>query len=220
MKEVIPGKYHEEVFNKTTLERIDTPMHDAAFELEDHLKIELIEKHFREIMDILGLDLKDDSLKGTPARVAKMYVNEIFSGLNPKNKPALTLFENQFGYSQMLVEKNITFYSNCEHHFVPFFGKAHVAYFSTGKVVGLSKLNRLVQYYAKRPQIQERLTEQIAAELKQALQTDDVAVMIEADHLCVASRGVEDVNSSTITASYHGKFLNQQIRNEFLHLIK
>ncbi|MCE1187499.1 MAG: GTP cyclohydrolase I FolE [Ignavibacteria bacterium] len=195
-------------------------MHDAAFELEDHLKIELIEKHFREIMDILGLDLKDDSLKGTPARVAKMYVNEIFSGLNPKNKPALTLFENQFGYSQMLVEKNITFYSNCEHHFVPFFGKAHVAYFSTGKVVGLSKLNRLVQYYAKRPQIQERLTEQIAAELKQALQTDDVAVMIEADHLCVASRGVEDVNSSTITASYHGKFLNQQIRNEFLHLIK
>ncbi len=195
---------------------IDTPLREDAFKIDDDLKIELIEKNFREIMNVLGLDLNDDSLKNTPKRVAKMYVKEIFSGLNPDNKPAATLFDNKFKFDEMLVERNITLYSHCEHHFVPIIGKAHVAYFSNGKVIGLSKLNRIVQYYARRPQVQERLTVQIAAELKDTLQTNDVAVVIDADHLCVASRGIQDVNSSTVTSSYHGKFLNPKIREEFL----
>lgn len=195
---------------------IDTPLREDAFKIDDDLKIELIEKNFREIMNVLGLDLNDDSLKNTPKRVAKMYVKEIFSGLNPDNKPAATLFDNKFKFDEMLVERNITLYSHCEHHFVPIIGKAHVAYFSNGKVIGLSKLNRIVQYYARRPQVQERLTVQIAAELKDTLQTNDVAIVIDADHLCVASRGIQDVNSSTVTSSYHGKFLNPKIREEFL----
>lgn len=157
-------------------------------------------------MNVLGLDLTDDSLKGTPQRVAKMYVKEIFSGLHPKNKPKVALFDNKYQYNQMLVEKNITFYSNCEHHFVPIIGKAHVAYISSGKVIGLSKLNRIVQYYAKRPQVQERLTNQIAKELMDVLQTEDVAVIIDAKHLCVASRGIKDDTSSTVTAFYGGQF--------------
>ncbi|MFN5885194.1 MAG: GTP cyclohydrolase I FolE, partial [Bacteroidota bacterium] len=159
------------------------PLRPDAFEKDDELKIELIEKNFREIMLILGLDLDDDSLKGTPHRVAKMYVQEIFKGLNPANRPKVALFENKYHYKQMLIEKNISFYSNCEHHFVPIIGKAHVAYISNGKVVGLSKLNRIVRYYASRPQVQERMTVQIANDLKQVLQTEDVAVVIEADHL-------------------------------------
>jgi GTP cyclohydrolase I len=187
--------------------------------MDDELKIELIEKHFKEIMHLLGLDLSDDSLKGTPHRVAKMYVKEIFSGLNPDNKPKIKLFENKYQYNEMLLEKNITFYSNCEHHFVPIFGKAHVAYISSGKVIGLSKLNRIVQYFAKRPQVQERMTVQIAEELKNILETESVAVFIEATHLCVASRGVGDVNSTTVTSSYHGKFCNQQVKEEFLKSI-
>jgi len=199
---------------------IDTPLRPDAFALDDELKIELISKHFRDIMTILGLDLTDDSLKGTPKRVAKMYVEEIFKGLNPANKPSMTLFENKYNYNQMLVERDITLYSNCEHHFVPIVGKAHIAYFSEGKVVGLSKLNRVVQYYAQRPQVQERLTKQIALELKQSLGTEHVAVMIEADHLCVQSRGVQDSHSSTITVDYHGKFLtDDSTRIEFLRLI-
>lgn len=192
----------------------DTPLREDAFEMDDQLKIELIAKHFREIMHVLGLDLNDDSLKGTPERVAKMYVKEIFSGLDPKNKPEPTLFENKYQYQQMLVEKDIQFYSNCEHHFVPIIGKAHVAYIANGKVVGLSKINRIVQYIAKRPQVQERMTVQIANELKEALQTDDVAVIIDAQHLCVSSRGIKDVSSSTVTAEYCGAFKNEETRNE------
>lgn len=198
---------------------MNTPLREDAFELTDSQKINIIEGHFREIMLTLGLDLADDSLKGTPRRVAKMYVKEIFSGLNPANKPKATLFENKYGYDQMLVEKNITVFSNCEHHFVPIIGKAHVAYFSSGKVVGLSKLNRLVQYFAKRPQVQERLTMQIAKELCSVLKTDDVAVLIDSSHLCVGMRGVEDTASSTITSFYGGKFQNDAVKMEFLQYI-
>lgn len=197
----------------------DTPLRPDAFEKDDDLKVELIEKHFREIMQILGLDLEDDSLSGTPHRVAKMYVKEVFSGLNPDNKPKARLFENKYKYDQMLVEKDITFYSHCEHHFVPIYGKAHVAYFSSGKVIGLSKINRIVQYFAKRPQVQERLTVQIAEELKSIMQTDDVAVVIDATHMCVSSRGVGDTNSRTGTAYFDGKFKDQNIKNEFLNYI-
>jgi GTP cyclohydrolase I len=202
------------------LTSIDTPLRSDAFKIDDELKIELIEKNFREIMSILGLDLSDESLKDTPKRVAKMYVKEIFRGLNPDNKPKPTLFENKFKYNEMLVERDITIYSYCEHHFVPIIGKAHIAYFPQNHVIGLSKLNRIAQYYAKRPQVQEKLTIQIASELKTTLQTDDVAVIIDADHLCVASRGVNDVNSSTITSSYSGKFLNDETRREFLSYVK
>ena len=196
-----------------------TPLREDAFTMTDDLKIELIEKHFREIMHILGLDLTDDSLQGTPHRVAKMYVQEVFRGLNPDNKPAAKLFLNRFGYNQMLVERDITLYSYCEHHFVPIIGKAHVAYIPEKHVVGLSKLNRIVQYYAHRPQVQERLTMQIAEELKSMLFTENVAVYIEADHLCVMSRGVHDVSSSTITTEYAGLFQQEQYRNEFLSYI-
>lgn len=198
----------------------DTPLRADAFEMDDDLKIELIEKHFREIMNILGLDLSDDSLNGTPHRVAKMYVKEIFRGLNPANKPKISMFDNKYKYNQMLVEKNITLYSNCEHHFVPIIGKVHVAYISNGQVIGLSKINRIVQYYAQRPQVQERLTKQIANELKQVLGTDDVAVVIDAHHLCVSSRGVTDVNSSTVTSEYTGKFNDNDVRKEFLSYIE
>jgi GTP cyclohydrolase I len=199
---------------------IETPMRDDAFAMEDELKIELIAKHFRHIMEIMGMDMNDDSLKGTPQRVAKMYVKEIFSGLNPENKPAVTLFENKYKYDQMLVEKDITVFSNCEHHFVPIYGKAHVAYIPNGKVIGLSKLNRIVQYYSKRPQVQERLTVQIANELKKALQTEDVAVVIDAKHMCVHSRGIQDTGSSTITSFYGGKFDEDVTKKEFLSYLK
>ena len=206
----------DEVGDNHLMTTIETPLREDAFEMDDQLKIELIEEKFFEIMNILGLDMEDDSLKGTPHRVAKMYVQEIFSGLNPANKPKVALFNNKYKYKEMLVEKDITFYSNCEHHFVPIIGKAHVAYISNGSVIGLSKINRIVNYYAKRPQVQERLTIQIANALKEALQTEDVAVVIDAHHLCVSSRGIQDVNSSTVTSSYSGKFLNEQTRNEFL----
>jgi len=211
---------YDDIIDDHILTAIDTPLRKDAFKLDDELKIEMIEKNFKEIMHILGLDLNDESLKDTPKRVAKMYVQEIFSGLNPDNKPQPTLFENKFKFNEMLVEKNITIYSYCEHHFVPIIGKAHIAYFPKNNVIGLSKLNRIAQYYAKRPQVQERLTVQIANELKEILQTDDIAVIIDADHLCVASRGVNDVNSSTITSSYHGKFLNDEIRKEFISHVR
>lgn len=185
---------------------LETPMKKDAFKLSDSEKKARIAILFEEIMDVMGLDLTDDSLKGTPQRVAKMYIDEIFSGLNPANRPKVALFDNKYKYNQMLVEKNITFYSNCEHHFVPIIGKAHVAYISSGKVIGLSKLNRIVQYYAKRPQVQERLTNQIANELKTILETDDVAVIIDAKHLCVSSRGIKDDTSTTVTTYYGGKF--------------
>jgi len=198
---------------------IDTPMKEGAFDLDDETKIKGIEYHFREIMELLGLDLTDDSLKGTPYRVAKMYVKEIFSGLNPANKPDIKLFENKYKYNEMLVEKDITFYSNCEHHFVPIIGRAHVAYISNGKVIGLSKLNRIVQFFAKRPQVQERLTIQIAEEIRKAVKSEDVAVVIDAVHLCVSSRGIQDINSSTITSSYSGKFTEDSTKAEFLKYI-
>lgn len=200
--------------------RINGISETISLELDDDEKIKLISKHFKQIMLLLGLDLNDDSLKGTPDRVAKMYVKEIFSGLNPGNKPDVTLFENKYHYGQMLVEKNITVYSSCEHHFVPIIGKAHVAYYPNGKVIGLSKINRIVQYFSKRAQVQERLTEQIAEALKQALHTDDVAVVVDAVHLCVTSRGIGDVNSSTITSHYSGKFLSEEIKKEFLSFLK
>jgi GTP cyclohydrolase I len=185
---------------------LETPMKKDAFKLTDEEKKSKISILFEEIMDVMGLDLNDDSLKGTPDRVAKMYIDEIFSGLNPNNKPKVALFDNKYQYNQMLVEKEITFYSNCEHHFVPIIGKAHIAYISSGKVIGLSKLNRIVQYYAKRPQVQERLTNQIAEELKFILGTQNVAVIIDAKHLCVSSRGIQDDTSATVTAFYGGTF--------------
>ncbi|MEP7376839.1 MAG: GTP cyclohydrolase I FolE [Chitinophagaceae bacterium] len=197
----------------------DTPLRKDAFDLTDEQKISTISGHMKEIMNALGLDLEDDSLKGTPGRVARMFVKEIFSGLNPKNKPFITLFDNKYKYNQMLVEKNITFYSNCEHHLVPIFGKVHIAYISSGKVIGLSKINRLVQYYARRPQVQERMTIQIANELKSVLKTQDVAVVIDASHLCVSSRGIKDTSSSTITCEYSGVFLESGRKNEFLKYV-
>jgi GTP cyclohydrolase IA len=210
----------DEIGDDHIMTSIETPMHDTAFDLTDNEKMHKIAYHFGEIMHTLGLDLTDDSLKGTPNRVAKMYVKEIFSGLNPANKPKIALFDNKYQYNEMLVEKDITFFSNCEHHFVPIIGKAHVAYMANGKVIGLSKLNRIVQYYAKRPQVQERLTMQIAKELRTALGTEDVAVIIDAKHLCVSSRGVEDVNSSTVTSYYGGKFLEDARKSEFLKYLQ
>ncbi|HAC23343.1 MAG TPA: GTP cyclohydrolase I FolE [Cytophagales bacterium] len=197
----------------------DTPMRDDAFELSDEEKVEKIEKHFREIMTILGLDLTDDSLQGTPKRVAKMYVKEVFSGLNPKNRPVAKLFDNKYNYDQMLVEKDITFYSHCEHHFVPIYGKVHVAYVSSGNVIGLSKINRIVQYFAKRPQVQERLTVQIGKEMQRVLNTEHVGVVVDANHMCVASRGVGDTNSKTGTAYFNGKFKDEYTKREFLNYI-
>ncbi|HEU5289189.1 MAG TPA: GTP cyclohydrolase I FolE [Cyclobacteriaceae bacterium] len=198
----------------------DTPMRPDAFELSDDEKIIKIAGHFKEIMLTLGLDLTDDSLSGTPHRVAKMYVKEVFSGLNPKNRPNARLFENKYKYDQMLVEKDITFYSHCEHHFVPIYGKAHVAYFSSGKVIGLSKINRIVQYYSKRPQVQERLTMQIGKEMQRALQTEHIAVVMDANHMCVASRGVGDTNSKTGTAFFSGRFNeDENVKREFLNYI-
>jgi GTP cyclohydrolase I len=215
----INGHSVDEVGDEHIATSMETPLRPDAFERDDELKIELIEKHFREIMLILGLDLNDDSLAGTPQRVAKMYVKEIFNGLNPANKPEVKLFDNKYQYNQMLVEKDITFYSNCEHHFVPIIGKAHVAYISSGKVIGLSKINRIVQYFAKRPQVQERLTVQIAHELKEVLQTEHVAVVIDAAHLCVSSRGIQDVNSQTVTSQYLGKFQEEDVKKEFLNYL-
>lgn len=197
----------------------ETSVNSEIIELNDDEKIEIIAHHFAQIMDTLGLDRNDDSLHGTPARVAKMYVKELFSGLNPDNKPKISLFDNKYGYKKMLIEKNITLYSNCEHHFVPIIGKVHVAYIPGNKVIGLSKLNRLVQYYAKRPQVQERLTIQILEGLKAVLRHEDVAVVIEADHLCVASRGINDTNSTTFTAHYSGRFDNETVKQEFLSYI-
>ena len=206
-------------FDEHIMSSFETPLRADAFELDDDVKIERIEKHFREIMNILGLDLTDDSLNGTPRRVAKMYVKEVFSGLNPKNRPHARLFDNKYNYDQMLVEKDITFYSHCEHHFVPIYGKAHVAYFSSGKVIGLSKINRIVQYFSKRPQVQERLTVQIGKEIERVLHTEDVGVVVDANHMCVASRGVGDTNSKTGTAYFSGKFKDENIKREFLNYI-
>lgn len=210
----------EEIGEDHIATSIQTPLRADAFDLTDEQKIDKIQEHFREIMLTLGLDLNDDSLKGTPRRVAKMYVQEIFSGLNPKNMPAATLFDNKYRYQEMLVERDIQFYSNCEHHFVPIIGKAHVAYISNGKVIGLSKLNRLVQHFAKRPQVQERMTVQIARELQRVLETPDVAVLVDARHLCVSMRGIEDPTSSTVTSFYGGKFEEESRKQEFLKYLQ
>jgi len=210
----------EELGDSHVATTLATPMTDDAFDISDDEKMDKIEAHFAEIMETLGLDLKDDSLRGTPRRVAKMFVKEIFSGLNPDNEPSTTLFDNKFKYRQMLVEKDIKVHSFCEHHFLPIYGVAHIGYMANGHVVGLSKLNRIVEYYAKRPQVQERLTIQIANHLRDVLGTDDVAVYIEAKHMCVQSRGVEHEASSTVTTEYSGKFLNENVRAEFLHAIK
>lgn len=209
----------EEIGDNHILTNLETPMVSHAFDTSDEDKKTTIAFHFTEIMKTMGLDLNDDSLKGTPNRVAKMYIDEIFSGLNPSNKPKVALFENKYQYKEMVLEKNISFYSNCEHHFVPIIGKAHVAYQSNGKVIGLSKLNRIVQYFAKRPQVQERLTQQIANDLKEVLETEDVAVLIDAKHLCVSSRGVKDDTSTTFTAHYGGVFNNTNKKKELFAAI-
>tara|TARA_R110000751_G_scaffold84503_2_gene169016 strand:- start:1059 stop:1745 length:687 start_codon:yes stop_codon:yes gene_type:complete len=197
-----------------------TPLREDAFEMSDAEKIALIREDVSHIMHTLGLDLTDDSLKGTPNRVAKMFVNELFAGLNPQRKPKASTFENNYKYGEMLVEKNITVYSTCEHHLLPIIGRAHVAYISNGTVVGLSKMNRIVDYYAKRPQVQERLTMQIVEELQIALGTQDVACVIDAKHLCVNSRGIRDIESSTVTSEFGGKFKEESVRREFLDYIK
>jgi len=197
-----------------------TPLRANAFDISDQEKLARIEDSVRDILDTLGMDLEDDSIKGTPRRVAKAYVNEIFSGLNPKNKPKLSTFDNNYKYGEMLVEKNITVYSTCEHHLLPIVGRAHVAYISKGNVIGLSKMNRIVDYFAKRPQVQERLTMQVVQALQEALGTDDVACVIDAKHLCVNSRGVRDIVSSTVTSEFGGAFKNQETKREFLDYIK
>ena len=210
----------DEIGDQHIATSVDTPLRPDAFLIDDDEKMEKIEYHFREIMHTLGLDLTDDSLSGTPRRVAKMYVKEIFGGLHPDRKPTSSTFDNKYKYGEMLVEKNITLYSTCEHHLLPIVGKAHIAYISNGTVVGLSKMNRIVDYYAKRPQVQERLNIQIVKELQRVLNTEDVACVIDAKHLCVNSRGIRDIDSSTVTAEYGGKFKEEAVRSEFLDYIK
>jgi GTP cyclohydrolase I len=198
----------------------ETPIRPDAFKLSSDEKINIIKDDVQHIMETLGLDLSDDSLKGTPNRVAKMFVNEIFGGLDPANKPKASTFDNKYQYGEMLVEKNITLYSTCEHHLLPIVGRAHVAYISNGTVVGLSKMNRIVDYFAKRPQVQERLTIQIVKELQKVLNTKDVACVIDAKHLCVNSRGIKDIESSTVTSEFGGKFKNKETKREFLDYIQ
>jgi GTP cyclohydrolase I len=211
--------HFEEMGNDHVSSAEDTPLRDDAFVLNEDEKIKRIRTNVREIMLTLGLDLDDDSLNGTPNRVAKMFVKEIFGGLDPQKKPKSSTFENKYKYGEMLVEKNITLYSTCEHHLLPIVGRAHVAYISNGTVVGLSKMNRIVDYFAKRPQVQERLNIQIVRELQKVLNTDDVACVIDAKHLCVNSRGIRDIESSTVTAEYGGKFKNEALRSEFLEYL-
>ncbi len=211
---------HEEIGNNHISSNATNPMRADAFDMSDENKIESIKKDVANILTTLGLDLNDDSLKGTPNRVAKMFVKEIFGGLNPNRKPSASTFANNYKYNEMLVEKNITVYSTCEHHLLPIVGRAHIAYISNGSVIGLSKMNRIVDYFAKRPQVQERLNMQIVQELQKVLGTDDVACIIDAKHLCVNSRGIRDIESSTVTAEFGGKFKDENVRREFLTYIK
>ena len=197
----------------------ETPLRSDAFDKSNEEKIAIIADHVRSILETLGMDLSDDSLQGTPMRVAKLFVNEAFGGLHPDRKPSMSTFENSYRYNEMLVEKNIVVYSTCEHHLLPIVGRAHVAYISNGKVVGLSKMNRIVDYYAKRPQVQERLTRQIVQALQETLGTKDVACVIDAKHLCVNSRGIRDIESSTVTAEFGGAFKNEKKKQEFLNYI-
>lgn len=211
---------NEEIGDNHVATSAITPLRDDAFEMSNADKMASIQEDVAHIMQTLGLDMTDDSLKGTPKRVAKMFVNEIFAGLHPDNKPKVSVFDNNYKYGEMLVEKNITVYSTCEHHLLPIVGRAHVAYISNGTVVGLSKMNRIVDYYAKRPQVQERLTMQIVQELQRAMGTEDVACVIDAKHLCVNSRGIRDIESSTVTSEFGGKFKDAATRREFLDYIK
>ncbi|SFI83103.1 GTP cyclohydrolase I FolE [Myroides guanonis] len=211
---------HEDIGDNHIASSEFTPLRKDAFDIADDEKIALIRKDVENILTTLGMDLTDDSMKGTPNRVAKMFVKEIFGGLNPSKKPSASTFENNYKYGEMLVEKNIVVYSTCEHHLLPIIGRAHVAYISNGKVVGLSKMNRIVDYYAKRPQVQERLTIQIVRELQRVLNTDDVACVIDAKHLCVNSRGIRDIESSTVTSEFGGKFKEEKVRRELLDYIK
>lgn len=212
--------FHDELGDSHFATSAQNPVREDAFEISDEKKIELIKKDVENILTTLGMDLTDDSMKGTPNRVAKMFVKEIFGGLNPNKKPGSSTFINHYKYGEMLVEKNITLYSTCEHHLLPIIGRAHVAYISNGTVVGLSKMNRIVDYFAKRPQVQERLTMQIVQELQKVLNTEDVACVIDAKHLCVNSRGIRDIESSTVTAEFGGKFKNETTKREFLDYIK
>lgn len=210
----------EEVGDNHVASSYENPIREDAFALSDLEKIASIKEDVNNILHKLGMDLTDDSLKGTPQRVAKMFVNEIFSGLHPDRKPKASVFENKYKYGEMLVEKNITVYSTCEHHLLPIVGRAHVAYISNGTVVGLSKMNRIVDYFAKRPQVQERMTMQIVNELQEVLGTEDVACVVDAKHLCVNSRGIRDIESSTVTSEFGGKFKENATRREFLDYIK
>ena len=213
-------EFHDEIGDNHISLNAQNPVREDAFNITDDEKIEKIKKDVENILLTLGMDLTDDSLKGTPNRVAKMFVKEIFGGLNPAKKPSASTFENGYKYGEMLVEKNITLYSTCEHHLLPIIGRAHVAYISKGSVIGLSKINRIVEFYSKRPQVQERLTMQIVQELQIALGTEDVACIIDAKHLCVNSRGIKDIESSTVTSEFGGQFKNEQTRRELLDYIK
>jgi GTP cyclohydrolase I len=218
-KTLTENEIYELIGDNHQMTSADTPLRADAFEKSDDQKMQAIQKHFHAIMDEMGLDMTDDSLKGTPHRVAKMFIQEIFSGLDPKNKPKISVFDNSYHYDKMLVEANISFNSTCEHHFLPIIGKAHIGYVSSGKVIGLSKLNRIVDYYARRPQVQERLIMQIFNELKTVLETDNVIVVMEAKHLCVSSRGIKDESSFTSTIQYGGIFNEKENRNDFFNLV-
>ena len=198
----------------------ENPIRPDAFDLSDKEKIAKIEASVKDILHTLGMDLTDDSIQGTPKRVAKAFINEMFMGLNPKNKPKASTFDNNYNYGEMLVEKNIVLYSTCEHHLLPIIGRAHVAYISGGKVIGLSKMNRIVEYFSKRPQVQERLTMQIVQAMQEALGTEDVACVIDAKHLCVNSRGIKDIESSTVTSEFGGKFKEKETKKEFLQYLQ
>jgi len=212
--------FQDEIGDNHIATNAQNPIRKDAFDLSDQEKITSIKKDVENIMTTLGMDMTDDSLRGTPNRVAKMFVKETFGGLNPKHKPRASTFENNYKYGEMLVEKNIVVYSTCEHHLLPIVGRAHVAYISNGRVIGLSKMNRIVEFYAKRPQVQERLTMQIVQELQIPLGTEDVACVVDAKHLCVNSRGIKDIESSTVTSEFGGKFKNEQTKREFLDYIR
>jgi GTP cyclohydrolase I len=218
-KTLTENEIYELIGDNHQMTSADTPMRADAFDKSDDQKMQAIQKHFHAIMEEMGLDMTDDSLKGTPHRVAKMFIQEIFSGLDPQNKPKISVFDNSYHYDKMLVEANISFNSTCEHHFLPIIGKAHIGYVSSGKVIGLSKLNRIVDYYSRRPQVQERLIMQIFNELKTVLETDNVIVVMEAKHLCVSSRGIKDESSFTSTIQYGGIFNEKENRNDFFNLV-
>jgi len=219
MNTLIEKEIYELIGDNHQMTSAETPLRPDAFDKSDADKMQTIEKHFHIIMEEMGLDMTDDSLQGTPHRVAKMFIQEIFSGLNPANKPKISVFDNSYNYDKMLVEANISFNSTCEHHFLPIVGKAHIGYVSSGKVIGLSKLNRIVDYYSRRPQVQERLIMQIYNELKTVLETDNVIVVMEATHLCVSSRGIKDKSSYTSTIQYGGIFNEKENRNDFFNMI-